>query len=176
MDDFNVVIMCDTTRALKSKIFIDNNEVGKIGHNETVPLLLPRGKHSIFFKNFGSKTKSFEFEVSENKIGIKLQMVFRTIISSFILSDLEIKKIMTGNNLLSKEVKAVKILGTRTGMETRILGTYNFTIYSMLILYDNGEKEVIECDSNSDRFKELIQHVDIDATSTGTSIESIDKK
>lgn len=68
-----------------------------------------------------------------------------------------------------RKIKAVKILGTRAGFETRVVGTYNYTIYSILILYTNGEKEVVECEGKSDKFKELIQYIEIGKKTTSSS-------
>ncbi len=59
------------------------------------------------------------------------------------------------------KIVAVKILGTRTGKETRVLATYNFTIYSFLVLYENGKRDVIECKKDSNEFNELIKHIDV---------------
>lgn len=59
------------------------------------------------------------------------------------------------------KIVTVKILGTRTGEETRILATYNFTIYSFLVLYESGKRDVIECKKDSDEFNELIKYIDI---------------
>lgn len=77
----------------------------------------------------------------------------------------------------------VQVLGTRQGEETGILATWNFTVYSLLVLYDNGTKDVIECASHSKLFKDLIQYMDItedkikvikSSTSTGDEIESLE--
>jgi len=60
------------------------------------------------------------------------------------------------------EIAKVKILGTRTGEETRVLGTYNFTVYSFLIEYKSGRREVKECTKDSKEFQELISRADMD--------------
>ena len=58
-----------------------------------------------------------------------------------------------------REIKSVDVLGTRTGEETRILATYNFTIYSLMIIYADGEREVIDCQSDSLIFKKLLPYI-----------------
>jgi len=50
------------------------------------------------------------------------------------------EKTITGG----KRIESVKILGTSTAMETRVLATYNFTVYSLLIRYTDGSTEVRE--------------------------------
>lgn len=59
------------------------------------------------------------------------------------------------------EIKSVSIIGTRTGEETRVLATYNFTIYSFLVIYKSGKREVIECKNGSDEFNELIKYIKV---------------
>lgn len=57
------------------------------------------------------------------------------------------------------KIKSVTLLGTRTGEQTKILGTYNFTIYSFLVEYESGKREAVECEADSAQFKELIMYV-----------------
>lgn len=57
------------------------------------------------------------------------------------------------------KIKSVTVLGTRTGEQTKILGTYNFTIYSFLVEYESGKREAVECEADSAQFKELIMYV-----------------
>ena len=61
-----------------------------------------------------------------------------------------------------KEIKSVKILGTRTGEETRVFATYNFTIFSLLVKYTDGSKEVIDCKSGSTEFEKYLPYLDND--------------
>ena len=60
------------------------------------------------------------------------------------------------------KIRSVTVLGTRTGEQTKILGTYNFTIYSFLVEYESGKREAVECEADSDTFKELIMYVKTD--------------
>ncbi len=57
------------------------------------------------------------------------------------------------------KIKFVTVLGTRTGEQTKIFGTYNFTIYSFLVEYESGKREAVECEADSAQFKELIMYV-----------------
>lgn len=59
------------------------------------------------------------------------------------------------------KIKTVQLLGTRTGEETRVLATYNFTLYSFLVVYQSGKREVIECKNGSDEFNELIKYIKV---------------
>lgn len=56
-------------------------------------------------------------------------------------------------------IKSVKVLGIRTGLETRILATYNVSIYSLLVEYEDGKKEVVECQADSDEFKKYAPYI-----------------
>ena len=60
-----------------------------------------------------------------------------------------------------EKIVTVSIIGTRTGEQTKVFATYNFTIYSFLVVYESGRKEVIECENGKGRFDELIQYVDV---------------
>lgn len=57
-------------------------------------------------------------------------------------------------------IKKVKVLGIRTAEETGVFATWNFTMYSVLIIYDNGKREVVECKSDSKLFKDLLPYMD----------------
>ncbi len=60
-----------------------------------------------------------------------------------------------------EKIVTASIIGTRTGEQTKVFATYNFTIYSFLVVYESGRKEVIECENGKGRFNELIQYVDV---------------
>lgn len=47
------------------------------------------------------------------------------------------------NNPL-KKLASVHVLGVRAGDQTRVLATYNSTIYCLLLCYSNGERELAE--------------------------------
>lgn len=60
-----------------------------------------------------------------------------------------------------REITTVDVLGMRAGEETRILATYNFTVYSLMITYADGEREVVECQSDSSIFKKLLPYINV---------------
>lgn len=45
-----------------------------------------------------------------------------------------------------KQISKVKVLGIRTGEETRVLATVNSSIYCLLVLYADGTRDLIECE------------------------------
>ena len=47
----------------------------------------------------------------------------------------------------SKQIQAVKVLGVRTAEQTRVLATYNSSVYCCLVLYSDGSREIVECDT-----------------------------
>lgn len=57
------------------------------------------------------------------------------------------------------KIKSAKVLGVRTAEQTKILATYNYTVYSILIIYEDDTREVIECDGDSAEFKELLPYM-----------------
>lgn len=48
---------------------------------------------------------------------------------------------------LPKKISSVHVLGIRTAEQTKVLATHNSTLYSVLIIYDSGERELMECDA-----------------------------
>lgn len=44
-----------------------------------------------------------------------------------------------------KEINAVTVLGVRTSEQTKVLATYNMTIYCLLVEYKDGSRKVVEC-------------------------------
>lgn len=48
------------------------------------------------------------------------------------------------NGQAEKAIQRVNILGVRTGEETRVMATYNSTVYSLLILYTDGTRSLKE--------------------------------
>lgn len=51
--------------------------------------------------------------------------------------------------LLASNVSQVKVLGIRTAMESRAFSSVNFGIYTLLIEYSDGHREIIEVDKVS---------------------------
>ncbi len=153
----NVIFTCETSRVLKTKIIIDGNEVGKIDNGEQFSTTLPIGTHKVVFRNCGSSTKPFGFEVGENKVLIHLKMYLRTVVTSKVLQDEDMSNLFPDENIAT-----VKVLGIRTGQETRVFATYNFSIYSLLITYKNGKKQVVECQADSNEFQKYLPYLDTD--------------
>jgi len=54
-----------------------------------------------------------------------------------------------------KQIERVRVLGVRTAEQTKVLATYNSSIYCILILYINGQRELKECDA-----KEMGKYID----------------
>lgn len=46
-----------------------------------------------------------------------------------------------------KEIQKVKLLGIRTTEQTKVFSTVNSSMYCMIVLYTDGTKELIECES-----------------------------
>ena len=66
---------------------------------------------------------------------------------------------------LFKSITAVKVLGVRTGEQTKQNGTENFSVYNILITYSDGTtktEELAPSQSYSDkqRYKELMTYID----------------
>ena len=58
-----------------------------------------------------------------------------------------------------KPIKTVQVIGTRTGAETRVFATYNFTVYSLMIIYEDETREVVECEADSAEFNRLMPYI-----------------
>lgn len=98
---------------------------------------------------------------------IFIGIVIIACITCFIIGDIQERKKKKENPQPEAEtdkIKSVTILGTRTGEQTKILGTYNFTIYSFLVEYESGKREVIETEANSEQFNDLIKYIKMDKT------------
>lgn len=59
------------------------------------------------------------------------------------------------NIQLEKEIKKVKLLGIRTAEQTKVFSTVNSSMYCMIVLYTDGTKELIECESKEFQKKYL---------------------
>ena len=58
-------------------------------------------------------------------------------------------------------IERVKVLGVRTAEQTKVLATYNSTIYCILIDYSNNTRELKECTTKE--MAQYINYIDIDA-------------
>lgn len=45
-------------------------------------------------------------------------------------------------------LERVKVLGVRTAEETKVMATYNSTIYCCLLIFADGHRELIETNGN----------------------------
>ena len=59
-----------------------------------------------------------------------------------------------------KQIARVKVLGVRTAEETKVLGTYNSTVYCLVVVYADGERTLVECDSKT-MLNEYVRYVDV---------------
>lgn len=60
----------------------------------------------------------------------------------------------------TKTIKRVKVLGVRTSEETKVLATYNSSVYCILIEYDDESRELKECDGR--KMGEYINFIKMD--------------
>lgn len=47
----------------------------------------------------------------------------------------------------SKTIRRVKVLGVREGEQTKVFATHNTTVYSVLVEYMDGHRELDECEA-----------------------------
>ena len=60
-----------------------------------------------------------------------------------------------------RQIAKVKVLGIRTGEETKVLATYNSTIYCLAIQYTDGVRTLVECDYKTMLYNYL-PYIDMD--------------
>lgn len=61
-----------------------------------------------------------------------------------------------------KKIAKVKLLGVRTTEQTKVLGTYNSTMYCFLIEYTDGSREIAEHEAKEKEIKELLHYINMD--------------
>lgn len=61
-----------------------------------------------------------------------------------------------------KEIARVKFLGVRTAEETKIMATYNSTVYCFLIEYADGSRAVREFGGDDKALPEVLSFIDMD--------------
>lgn len=70
-----------------------------------------------------------------------------------------------GNKEAPVEVVKVKYLGVRQGKETKIFSTVNFPMYSFLIAYSDGKREIKEYSMDSKKdlaaMNAILQYIDM---------------
>lgn len=151
-----LIIKCQSTKIGKYRIIIDDTHIGDITNDEVKSFEIDKGKHTLVFKSLGEKTKGYSFELDSNPLGIMLKANgFSSKIEQFNLPDdykLSIKNCA---------VEKVKVLGIRSGEETKSIATWNTTIYALLVVYVTGARDVIECTADSKQFRELINYIEV---------------
>lgn len=59
----------------------------------------------------------------------------------------------------AKKIVRAKVLGVRTEENTKVLATYNTTVYCVLLLYSDNSVELVEC--NTKEMQKYIQYIEI---------------
>lgn len=62
-----------------------------------------------------------------------------------------------------KQIQRVKCLGVRTSEETKVLATYNSTIYCFLIEYTDRSRVIREYGASDKAVIELLQYINMDS-------------
>lgn len=62
-----------------------------------------------------------------------------------------------------KQIQRVKCLGVRTAEETKVLATYNSTIYCFLIEYADRSRVIREYGASDKAVIELLQYINMDS-------------
>ena len=62
----------------------------------------------------------------------------------------------------ARTISRVKLLGIRTAEQTKVLATYNSTLYCFLVEYDNGDRAILEYHAGDKEIKELLYMIDMD--------------
>lgn len=58
-----------------------------------------------------------------------------------------------------REIVLVKVLCVRAAEETKVMATYNSTLYCLMVVYDDGSRELSEV--NSAQMKRYLQYIQI---------------
>lgn len=162
-DNFNVVVTCNTSSVLEYKVIIDDKEVGQIKDKGHLCLTLPQGTHTILFKNWADKTRTFTFDVLSEDLEINMKRIFR---SKITVKPLTFETSTKFSNEIEDyysnyyNIRKVKVLGVRTAEETKVFATYNYSIYSLLIIFKNGRQQVSEVRGDSKRFELLTPYIE----------------
>lgn len=57
------------------------------------------------------------------------------------------------------QLVSVKVLGVRTVEQTKVLATYNSTIYCLMLIYSDGRRELEEVEAK--KMSKYLQYIDI---------------
>lgn len=152
---FNVLITCKTTSLLKYRAIIDGKEAGEIKNGEHLCLNLPIGVHTIFFKSWGEKTKTMSFEVNSTNVEINFKRTFKSSVEIRPLSTETLDRIIKQNYQKLIGIKNVKILDVYKSDDVR-----EYPLYSLLVIFKDGNKENLNLRGNSKLFKDLQIYID----------------
>lgn len=61
---------------------------------------------------------------------------------------------------VGKSVSRVKVLGVRTAADSKLLATYNYGIYCLLVEYDDGSREIVEAELGSNELEFYIDYIE----------------
>lgn len=62
--------------------------------------------------------------------------------------------------LSGKKIVRTLIVGVRTAQDTKMFATYNYGVYSFVVEYDNGSREIVEVKGNDPKAKEYLMYLD----------------
>lgn len=58
----------------------------------------------------------------------------------------------------NKKLVSIKVLGVRAAEQTKVLATYNSTVYCLLLLYSDGSRALEEC--NAKEMQRYLSYID----------------
>ena len=61
---------------------------------------------------------------------------------------------------LTNHISRVKVLGVRTEVDMRILWHVNYSVYSILVEYENGDRKLLEL--KQDKMSKFLPYIDMD--------------
>jgi hypothetical protein len=62
----------------------------------------------------------------------------------------------------AKEISRVKFMGVRTAEETKLLGTYNSSMYCFLIEYTDGTRALVDYEAKDKAMQEILPFINMD--------------
>lgn len=57
-------------------------------------------------------------------------------------------------------ISRIKIVGVRTAQQTKVMATYNYGIYSLLIEYTDGHRGLVEVEADSRDMKTYLPYIE----------------
>nr|DAR41401.1 MAG TPA: hypothetical protein [Caudoviricetes sp.] len=61
-----------------------------------------------------------------------------------------------------KEIYRVKYMGVRTAEQTKVLGTYNSSMYCFLVEYTDGSRALLDYEAKDKALQEILPFIDMD--------------